>query len=389
MNLSVQWILSKLGGDKIMWLVVFCLSLFSILAVYSSTGTLAYKYQSGNTEYYLLKHFSILLLGFILMYIAHIFNYKYYSKISIVLLYISIPLLIITLFAGTNINQANRWLTLPIINLTFQTSDLAKLSLIMYTARFLSRRQQDIKDFRKTFLPVLVPIVIVCLIIAPADFSSSAMLFFTCFLLLFIGRVNLKYLGLLVGGGIVGILLMFTLLFALPDNMMVGRMSTWKKRVENFANSDKSETPYQVKQAKIAIAKGGVFKIDPGSSVQRNYLPHPYSDFIYAIIIEEYGLIGGFFIVFLYILFLYRSIRIVAKSPKAFGALLAVGLSISLVIQAMINMAVTVNLLPVTGLTLPMVSMGGSSLWFTSIAIGIILSVSRDIEKNAEKEALA
>lgn len=381
----MQSILHRLKGDKIIWAAVLMLSLFSVLAVYSSTGTLAYKYQSGNTEYYLIKHFSILALGFILMYFAHNIDYRYYSKIGQLLLWLSIPLLIITLFAGTNINQANRWITLPVIRLTFQTSDLAKLGLIMFTARSLSRRQAEIKNFRKSFLPILLPIVLVCFFIAPADLSTAVLIFATCLLLMFIGRVKIQYLLLLAASFAAMAGLMILLLYTLPDDLLVGRMGTWKTRIESFTAGEE-EISYQAKQAKIAIAKGGFFKIKPGSSVQRNYLPHPYSDFIYAIIIEEYGLTGGVFVIFLYLLFLFRCIKIVAKSPKAFGALLAVGLGFSLVIQALVNMAVTVSLLPVTGLTLPMVSMGGSSLWFTSIAIGIILSVSRNIEEIQEEK---
>lgn len=381
----MQWVINKLKGDKVIWLIVLVLSIYSVLVVYSSIGTLAYKYQSGNTEYYLFKHFSIMILGFLLMYAAHNFHYKYYSRVAVLLLYLSFPLLFITLFMGTNLNEATRWLTLPIINLTFQTSDLAKLALIMYTARILSKRQDEIKSFRRGFLPIILPTIGICLLIVPANLSTASLLFFNVVVLMFIGRISLKHLGTLIGVGVLGLALMITLLFTLPENMMVGRMATWKARLESFT-SKTGEVPYQVQQAKIAIAKGGIVRLNPGGSVQRNYLPHPYSDFIYAIIIEEYGLAGGAIIVLLYIVLLHRSIKIVAKSPGAFGALLAFGLSLSLVLQAMINMAVTVNILPVTGLALPMISMGGSSLWFNSIAIGIILSVSRNIEESKQEE---
>lgn len=375
----MQWVISKLHGDKIIWLIVFSLSLFSILAVYSSTGTLAYRYQSGNTEYYLAKHAGILLFSLFMMYLAHNIDYHYYSRISQLLLYVSFPLLITTLFFGNTVNEARRWLTLPVINLSFQASDLAKMALIMYTARILSKKQPEIKDFKKAFLPVVIPVILICAVIAPANFSTAFLLLFTCTLLMFIGRISMKHLFLMMGSGVAIIGLVILLLFSLPENKLPGRMPTWKARLESFMN-DKQDA-YQVQQAKIAISKGGIFRIKPGGSIQRNYLPHPYSDFIYAIIIEEYGLLGGAFIIFLYLVLMYRSVKIVAKSPGAFGALLAMGLSLSLVVQAMCNMAVTVNLLPVTGLTLPMVSMGGSSFWFTSIAIGIILSVSRKIEE--------
>ena len=282
------------------------------------------------------------------------------------------------MFLGSNINDATRWITLPVANITFQPSDLAKLALIMYTARMLSKKQAEIKDFQKTFIPILLPIIGVCILIIPSDLSTAVLLFTTNVLLMFIGRISLVQIGALIGSGIIAIAFVILLLFVIPEDKMMGRMATWKARIESFTND--GAPSYQVKHSKIAIAKGGLFRVRPGGSIQRNYLPHPYSDFIYAIIIEEYGLMGGALIVLLYLILLYRSIKIVAKSPGAFGALLAVGLALSLVLQAMVNMAVTVNLLPVTGLTLPMVSMGGSSMLFTSIAIGIILSVSRSIE---------
>ncbi len=372
----MHWITNKLKGDRIIWGIVILLSLLSLLAVYSSTGTLAYKYQSGNTEYYLLKHFMLLALGVRLMYLAHLVNYPYYSRIAQVLLYIAIPLLVITLLFGSDINEAKRWLTLPIINVSFQTSDLAKLALIMYTARLLSRKQNDIKDFNKAFMPIVLPILLICLLIAPADLSTAALLFITCLLLMFIGRIKFTYMLYLGGIGIAGLGLLIMVIMLLPDH---GRLGTWQNRVESFLEGDVES--YQVTQSKIAIAKGQFFGRGPGKSTQRNFLPHPYSDFIYAIVIEEYGLLGGAMLLFLYLLFLFRTVRIVIKAPKAFGALLAVGLSLSLVIQAMINMAVAVNLLPVTGLTLPFISMGGTSLIFTSLAVGIILSVSRDVEE--------
>jgi cell division protein FtsW len=363
--------------------VIVVLSLFSLLAVYSSTGTLAYKYQSGNTEYYILKHFTLMMFGLVLMYLAHLLPYRYYGVMAKFLLFASIPLLIYTLFFGVNLNDANRWITLPVINLSFQTSDLAKVSLIMFLARVLSKKQDNIKSFREAFLPLIFPVFIICALIAPANLSTALILFLTSLLVLFIGRVHILHILGLVGISLVGLSIFVFMLFHLPDKMMVGRMPTWKSRLEAFTSKDK-EPSYQVEEAKIAIAKGMVIGKGPGQSTQRNYLPHPYSDFIYAIIIEEYGMVGGLVVLCLYLIFLYRIVKIVAKSPKAFGALLAVGLGTSLVLQAMINMAVAVNLLPVTGQPLPFVSMGGTSLFFTSFAVGIILSVSRSIEKGGE-----
>ena len=379
----MQYLLNKIKGDKIIWLVVIILSVFSILAVYSSTGTLAYKYQGGNTEYYMIKHFIILVLGLFLMYLAHLVKYTYFSRIFQIALWIAVPLLLLTLFFGLNLNEARRVLPLP-FGLTFQTSDLAKLTLIMYLARMLTKRQEVIKDFKSAFLPIVIPVLIVCFLILPANFSTAAILFTTSLVLMFIGRVSLKHIFSMVGIGIV--IMFFMVLIAKSYPNFLPRVDTWISRVENFKEPNAEEN-YQVEQAKIAIASGGIVGKMPGNSEQRNFLPHPYSDFIFAIIIEEYGLIGGSLVVFLYLILLFRAVKIVAKVPRNFGAFLTIGVAFSLVFQAMINMAVAVNLLPVTGQTLPFISMGGTSIWFTSISIGIILSVSKEVEKNTESHA--
>ena len=380
-------LVKNIKGDRYIWAIVLVLSLFSLLAVYSSTGTLAYKYRAGNTEYYLMKQILIIGGGLGLMYFTHLINYKYFSRISQILYYLSVVLLIITLFFGTDINEAKRWITLPGVNLTFQTSDLAKFALIMYLARMLSKKQDMVRSFKEGFWPTIFPVVVICGLIAPEDLSSALVLFSTSVLIMFVGRIHLAYIGGLVGISLLCVGMFVTLLFTLPEESMPGRMTTWKARIEAFANlNGEQEEPYQLVQSKIAIAKGGFFPNGPGNSTQRNFLPHPYSDFIYAIIIEEYGFFGGVFIVFLYLAFLVRSAFIVRKAPKAFGALLAFGLALSLTIQAMINMSVAVGLVPVTGLTLPLVSMGGSSTIFVSLAFGIILSVSRDAEQLEEIE---
>ena len=373
-------ITKNIKGDKYIWVIVLILSLFSLLAVYSSTGTLAYKYRAGNTEYYLMKQVLIIGGGLVLMYLTHLINYKYFSRISQILYYLSIILLVLTLFFGTDINEAKRWITLPGVNLTFQTSDLAKFALIMYLARMLSKKQDMVRSFSEGFWPTIFPVFIICGLIAPEDLSSALVLFSTSVLVMFVGRIHIAYIVGLIGLSVITIGMFVTLLFTLPEESMPGRMTTWKARIVSFMNTD-GEEPYQLVQSKIAIAKGGFIPNGPGNSTQRNFLPHPYSDFIYAIIIEEYSFFGGVFVVFLYLAFLIRSGLIVRKSPKAFGALLAFGLALSLTIQAMINMGVAVGLLPVTGLTLPLVSMGGSSTIFVSLAFGIILSVSRDIEQ--------
>jgi cell division protein FtsW len=390
-------LLNRTKGDKVIWAIVIVLTMVSILVVYSSIGSLAYK-MNKSTESYLFKQIGFIALGVLIIYFAHRVNYTIYSRVATIMFLISVPLLIYTLKFGSSINDANRWIKLPVINMTFQTSDLAKLALFMYMSRQLSRRQNVIKDFKKGFLPLIVPVIIICLLIAPANLSTALLIGGIAMMLMFIGRVSLKHIMLVAGSALIPLLLLIVVATHyynkedhtskdLPSILTFGRMSTWIKRVQDFMYSDKSDASYQVQQAKIAIAKGGLLGKGPGKSEQRNFLPHPYSDFIYAIIIEEYGLVGGTIIILIYLLFLFRSIRIFQRCPYAFGAFLAVALSFTLVIQAMVNMAVNVNLFPTTGVTLPLVSMGGSSLWFTCFAIGIILSVARNVEQMEGKES--
>ena len=387
---SLGSITSQTRGDKVIWAIVVLLTMVSLLAVYSSTGTLAYK-LSKSTESYLFKQIVFIAIGLVIIYFAHLVNYTFYSKMAQMLFILSIPLLIYTLFFGTSLNDANRWIKLPIINLTFETSDLAKLALFMYLSRQLSKRQDTIKDFKKGFIPVITPVLIICILIAPANLSTALLTGVTSLILLFIGRASIKHLLLviLIAAIPLTMLIGFAKLYyneaegksePLPSALTKGRVETWIKRVQNFMYADKQEVSYQVQQAKIAIAKGSWLGLGPGNSQSRNFLPHPYSDFVYAIIIEEYGLAGGALILIIYLLFLFRCIRIMKKCPYAFGAFLSLGLSFTLVIQALANMAVNVNLFPVTGVTLPLVSMGGSSFLFTCLAIGIILSVARNVE---------
>ena len=389
---------SRTKGDKVIWAVVVLLALVSLLAVYSSTGLLAYKMYKGNTEIYLFKQFAFIIAGVMIIYFAHMVNYIIYARVAKILILISIPLLFYTLFFGVKLNEGSRWIRLPIVNMTFQTSDLAKLALIMYISRLLSRKQDQIKDFKKGFLPVILPVAVVCLLIAPANLSTALLIGATCMMLMFIGRVSGKHLLLILGVAMIPVLILImaaVIRHKTTDSAVLNhqtsshsrllvRVDTWINRVENFiygAKTDKTDDNYQVNQAKIAVANGGWIGLGPGNSRQRNFLPHPYSDFIYAIIIEEYGLIGGAIIMFIYLIFLFRSIRIFKKCPFAFGAFLALGLSFTLMIQAIANMAVNVNLFPVTGVTLPLISMGGSSFLFTCLAIGIILSVARNAER--------
>lgn len=376
----MQQLLGHIKGDKVIWSIVLLLSLFGLLVVYSATGTLAYKLDK-NASFFMMKQLALIVFGLGLIFIVHKINYAKFSKISVLMYLISVPLLLYTMLFGSDINEGSRWITIPIIHITFQSSDFAKLALFMYLARLLSIKQSVIKDFRKGFIPVLTPVLVICGLIAPENLSTALLLGATCCILFFIGRVQVKHIMLLALAGIIGILI----LIGAAKAFDFGRGATWVKRIEDFRGKDengaKKADPFQVEQAKIAIANGGIAGRGPGNSQQRNFLPHPYSDFIYAIVIEEYGLVGGAAIVFLYLLFLWRCILLFRRCPYAFGAFLGVGLSITLVFQAMLNMAVTVHLVPVTGLTLPMVSMGGSSILFTSVAFGIILSISRYVDE--------
>lgn len=372
------WFRKNLQGDPIIWGVIFVLSLISIAIVYSAVGSLAYK-QMVATEYYLFKHSLLMILALGCMWVAHKIDYRYYARLSRLGLWLSVPLLIYTYFNGININEASRWIMIPFTGQSFQPSDFAKLALIANLASMLAKRQDNIEDFKSSFIPVLIWSGVICGLIALSNFSTAVILFSTCLLLMFIGRVPVKYLfALLIVGSLFG-----------TTALMVGqRFETTVSRVTNFMSEKK--VSYQAEQAYIAIATGNVIGKGPGKSDQRNFLPHGYSDFIYALIIEEYGVVGGIFVLVLYLLLLYRGIVAVAKSKRPFGGLLSAGLTFSLVIQAMINMGVAVGLGPITGQPLPFLSMGGTSLLFTGISLGIILSVSRDNqlseEKNIQKE---
>jgi len=360
------WTDKHIQGDPIIWLIVICLSVISILVVYSATGSLAYKQQSGNTEFYLIRHTLMVGLGLLVMWIAHKIDFRYYSKIAQVAMIISVPLLLYTWLYGSNINEASRWIQLPFVGLQFQPSDLAKMALIAGLAGMLAKRQQNIADFKESLIPMLAWCGVICGLIAMTNVSTAILLFLTCMLLLFIGRVPLKYLAMLALVGVfIGVI----------AGSFGQRGNTAVSRVQDFMSQ--TEVPYQAEQSYIAIATGGILGKGPGNSDQRNFLPHPYSDFVYAIIIEEYGVIGGLFVLFLYLVLLYRGMKVVANSDRAFGGLLSAGLTFAIVIQALVNIGVVVGLGPVTGQTLPLISMGGTSLLFTGLSLGIILSVSK------------
>lgn len=375
----------KIKGDGLLWAVVIILFVISMLAVYSATGSLAYKLGKGPV-YFLVRQVAYLASGLVIIYIVHKINYTQFSKISSILVILSVPLLLYTLIFGTTLNDGARWIRIPGLGFTIQTSDFAKVALYTYLAKILSIRQNDIKSFKKGFRPLLAPVFIICGLIAPANLSTAIVLGITSCFIFYLGRVRLTH----IFGLLAAIVCLLVAVFFISKATGLGRADTWQSRIENYTNKDQpkyeNEKNYQITQAAIAIAGGGIAGRGPGNSWARDYLPHPYSDFIFAIIIEEYGLIGGAFTIGCYLLFLWRSILIFRKTPYAFGGFLALALSFTLVFQAFINMAVTVQLFPVTGLTLPLVSMGGSSIIFTSVSVGIILAVSRHADELEKRQ---
>ncbi len=370
-------ILAELRGDRAIWMIVILLGLFSLLVVYSSTGTIAWREHEGNTTGYLVRQILIILSGWFLTYLAYLTNYRRYAQIASVFLVTCICLLFLTLLIGKNINGAKRWIEIPIIHFSFQTSDIAKLALVIYVAKVIAAKQEMIKEFSGAFVPIIMPVVVVCGLIAPADLSTAIILFAVCFAMMFIGRIEIKYLISLVlaGAGAMALIILIGIYF--PQSGV--RVDTWIERIRDFLGNPAGE--YQTIQAKIAIARGQFFGLGPGNSLQRNFLPSPYSDYIFATICEEYGLFGVFLVLGLYLLLFFRVVGLVTKSAKTFGAMLAMGACLLLVIQALTNMAIAVHLVPVGGITLPLLSMGGTSFWFMSIALGMILSVSKQLER--------
>ncbi len=368
-------IAAELRGDRTIWMIVAVLSMFSILAVFSSSGWEAWRTRGGNTTGMIIGHMVKLAFGLFLVYLCHLIHYRRYQQLARPLLLLTIPLLIFTLFFGTNINDANRWISLG--GFSFQPSEMAKIALIIYVARALTLKQEYITSFRQAFFPIIIPVVLVCGLIAPSNLSTAMILFATCILLMFMGRVSGQYIVMMMMLGVMVFVILVGIGKVYPELDLV-RVNTWEKRVETFLHDE--DGGYQVQQAKIAIAKGGIFGNGPGNSMMRHYLPYCNADFIYAIICEEYGLVGGTIVLALYVLLFLRNVRLVTQSPKAFGAFLAIGLSLMLTVQALANMAVNLNLVPATGLTLPLVSMGGTSVLFTCISFGMILSVSKYIE---------
>ncbi|MDE0535450.1 FtsW/RodA/SpoVE family cell cycle protein [Tenacibaculum sp. L6] len=382
----MKHIFRHIKGDRAIWAIVTMLAIFSFMPIYSASTNLVYVVGNGSTFGHLIKHIVLLITGFAVIYGVHKIPYRYFSGGSVLMFPVVIVLLIFTLAQGTTIGGANasRWIRIPFVGIGFQTSTLAGLVLMVYVARYLAKHKEKVISFKESLLQLWFPVGVVLLLILPANFSTTAMVFFMILLVSFIGGYPLKYIGYILGMGLISFLFFILLAKAFPD-AMPNRVNTWKSRIENFSQPNGEEN-YQVEKAKIAIATGGVIGKGPGKSVQKNFLPQSSSDFIYAIIVEEYGLAGAVVVIFIYFLLLFRILITAKKATTIFATLLVVGVGIPIVFQAMINMAVAVNILPVTGQTLPLISSGGTSIWMTCFALGMILSVSAS--KNETEETI-
>ena len=383
----MKTVFDNIKGDRIIWAIAALLAIFSFLPVYSAASNLAYIGSGSNTFSYFIKHFVHLFLGFSIIYGVHKIPYRYFKGLSMVMIPVVLILLIITMLQGATIGGANasRWIRVPIVGFTFQPSTLAALVLMVYVARYLSKIKDETISFRESVLPLWLPVFIVLALILPANFSTAALIFSMVILLTFVGGYPLKYLSIIIGSGVVVLALFVLTAKAFPD-LMPNRVDTWTSRISSFVDSEVTEEDYQIEKAKIAIATGGVQGLGPGKSIQKNFLPQSSSDFIFAIIIEEYGLIGGILLLILYLWLLFRIVIVAQKSDSVFGKLLAIGVGIPVIFQALVNMGVAVQLFPVTGQTLPLISSGGTSIWVTCLALGVVLSVSakRDEDKNNE-----
>jgi cell division protein FtsW len=379
-------LIKNLKGDKVIWTFVALLALFSFMPVFSASSNLAYMgHGTGNTLGYLVKHFAHICIGFMIIYWIHKVPYHYFRAISIVALPVVWLLLAYTLVKGTVIAGANasRWIQVPFIGITFQTSTLAFIVLMIFVARYLSKKRETPITFKSSLWELWLPVFTTLMFILPANFSTAALMFSMVLMLAFIGQYPLKYIGVIIGAGILALTFFILVSKVFPDASFFSRVKTWESRLENFTTDKPDEDDYQIEKAKIAIASGGIQGLGPGKSVQKNFLPQSSSDFIYAIIVEEYGLIGGLTILGLYLLLFFRFIVAAHKANSLFGKLVVVGLGFPIVFQALINMAVAVELLPVTGQTLPLISSGGSSIWMTCIALGIIIGVTKKEEEIA------
>lgn len=389
---NVKKIFQGLQGDKAIWAIVALLALFSFLPVYSAASNLAYIRGDGNTLRFLIKHGMHLVLGFAMLYGVHKVPHHYFKGLSVIFLPLVIVLLVVTLAQGTVMAGANaaRWIKIPFMGVGFQTSTLAAVVLMVYVARYLSRIKDKVVTFKETLVPLWLPVGIVLALILPANFSTTAIIFSMVIMLMFLGGYPIKYLLGIIGIGLVALLLFVLVAKAFPGALS-NKVQTWENRIKNYTNSEvDADADYQIEKAKIAIASGQILGLGPGKSVQKNFLPQSSSDFIYAIIVEEFGLLGALFLMLLYLLLLFRITVIAHKAETIFAKLLVIGVGMPIVFQALINMAVAVELFPVTGQTLPLVSSGGTSIWMTCLAIGIVLSVSakREAQKIKAEEEL-
>ena len=364
------------------WAIVALLAIFSFLPVYSAASNLAYTYGDGQTFTYFIKHFVHLFLGFSIIYAIHKIPYRYFKGLSMVMFPVVLILLLVTLLQGTTVDGANasRWIRVPFVGFTFQPSTLAALVLMVFVARYLSKMFEENISFKSSIIPLWLPVFVVLIMILPANFSTTAIIFTMILVLAFLGGYPLRYLAAIVGSGLLVLAFFVLIAKAFPDSMP-NRVDTWTSRIVNFMDDRDSEEDYQIEKAKIAIATGSVYGLGPGKSVQKNFLPQSSSDFIFAIIIEEYGLIGGLFLLVLYLLLLFRIVVVAQKAGTVFGKLLTIGVGLPIIFQALVNMGVAVELFPVTGQTLPLISSGGTSIWVTCLGIGIILSVSTKREE--------
>jgi len=382
-------LINSLHGDKVIWALVAFLAVFSFMPVFSASSNLAYmRHGTGNTLTYLIKHAVHIIIGFFIIYKIHKVPYHYFRGVSRIALPFVWLLLGYTLVKGTVIDGANasRWIQIPFLGISFQTSTFAAIVLYVYVARYLSKTRETPLTFKNSLVDLWLPVFITLGLIFPANFSTAALLFAMVLMIAFIGKYPLQYIGLILALAVAAASFFVLLVIAFPK-AFPNRVDTWKSRIENFTSDKPGEDDYQIEKAKIAIASGNVYGLGPGKSVQKNFLPQSSSDFIYAIIVEEYGLMGGLTILFFYMLLLFRFVVASHKANTLFGKLVVIGLGFPIVFQALINMAVAVELLPVTGQTLPLISSGGSSVWMTCIALGIILSVTKKEEEIAQEEA--
>ncbi len=388
--MEMQTLFKNIKGDRLIWAIAALLAIFSFLPVYSAASNLAYISGDGNTFNYFVKHFMHLFLGFAIIYGVHKVPYRYFRGISMIMIPVVLVLLVATMFqadTSESLTNAKRWMKVPFVGFSFQPSTLAAVVLMVYVARYLSKIKDKQITFKESILPLWMPVFFVLILILPANFSTTAIIFTMVMALAFLGSYPIKYLVLILISGIAAFAIFILVARAFPD-AMPNRVDTWMSRIENFTNGEDTEADYQIEKAKIAIASGGIRGVGPGKSIQKNFLPQSSSDFIYAIIVEEYGLIGGLILMVLYLWLLFRIVIVSHKADTVFGKLLVIGVGLPIVFQALINMAVAVELFPVTGQTLPLISSGGTSIWITCLAIGIILSVSAKRQEIKEQEEL-